>query len=123
VLEIGVLKVAILDDCEESSEQITTLLKAGVGSVSCEICKTEFALASYVYDDMKGNVDVLLIHVKKGNWESIDVARDIQNYFSSIRIIYYSEVTDCAEEIFTTEPSGFFLLPIKKSRFITTIKK
>lgn len=74
---------------------------------------TSFSLATYVYDEKKGEIDLIFLQVEGKEDDSIFLAEDIQNYFPHIRVVFYSETPDCAENIFVANPSYFLLVPFQ----------
>lgn len=120
------MRVAVLDKDLVRAKEIADLTQSCVLGAECEICSTAFALVSYIYDEMKGDVDLLIVHVYPDDFSSIQVANDIQNYFPVIKVVFYSESTDCAEAIFEAIPYYFLKLPLKTDllkRVVSRISK
>ena len=74
---------------------------------------TLFGLATAVYDEYKGDVELIMIHIAD-NGESIESAKDIQEFFPHIRLIFYSEKMELIERIFSAYPLFFLKLPFEK---------
>lgn len=108
------MKVAIL----ESNDQIFGYLESLIKTLYMEwhVLRylSSFALVTGIADELKGDIDLILIHIPPHQYDYIYMAKDMQNYFSHIRIIFYSEANDCAEQIFTAFPSFFLQLPVNK---------
>ncbi|MCQ2516519.1 MAG: LytTR family transcriptional regulator DNA-binding domain-containing protein [Saccharofermentans sp.] len=117
------MRVAVLDKDTRRANRIVDLMQSCVVGTDCEICSTAFALVSYVYDEMKGEVDLLIVHVDYDDFSSIQVANDIQNYFPIIKVVFYSESTECAEAIFEANPYCFLKIPLKNDLLARVLNK
>lgn len=106
------MRVAILDNDKQNIEYLFGFIKDKYSHWMVSNYATTFALATAVYDEFRGDVELLIIHVKEDS--SIELARDLQNYFPHIRLIFYSGTTECAEKIFRTVPTFFLTLPFKE---------
>ena len=87
------------------------------------VYSTPFALVTGVYDEWKGNVDLLLIHIFSAEDERIDMVRNLQDYFPHIRVIFYSENTSCAEKIFDSIPLYFLRIPFAEEPVGRALKR
>lgn len=105
------MKIVILDQEDKNMEQILVSLIESNHEKNVIRFTSVFAFVTYIYDERKGDVDLLYIYVADAEDENILAAQDIQNYFPHIRLIFFSENTDCAESIFQAVPSYFLKLP------------
>lgn len=110
------VRVAILDSDEQNTTYLSAFIRGRYGHWTVSVCGTAFALATAVYDEFKGDVELLVIHVEEDG--SIELARDLQDYFPHIRVIFYSGTSDCAEQIFRAVPTFFLRLPFREE-FVT----
>lgn len=106
------MRIVILDDKKENISFLKQHIHSLYTEWLSEACYTDFELVTTIYDVFKGDVELILIHVKeKQNY--IEMAQSLQECFPHIRIIFYSEKTDCAEDIFKTVPLYFLKLPFR----------
>ncbi len=107
------MHTVILDTTQQNSRRISDFISEKYPGWNVNAYPTTFALATAVYDEFKGDVDLLMIHVDADR-KSIELAKDLQDYFPNIRIVFYSENTECAEEIFKAVPTYFLKLPFQE---------
>lgn len=105
------MRVVILDSDKKNTEYLLGYIRTRYTSWSVSACATGFALATAVYDEWKGDVELLIVHVE--SMSSIELARDLQDCFPHLRIIFYAGTTDWAEDIFQADPSFFWRLPFR----------
>ena len=106
------MRAAILDSDKQNIEYLSDFIRSKYEDWAVSAYTTVFALATAVYDEFKGDVELLIVHVDADS--SIELAKDLQEYFPHIRLIFYSGTTDCAEKIFRTVPTFFLSLPFQK---------
>lgn len=117
------MKIAILDENESRGRKLTDFLKNYRAEWNVYYYTTPFALVTGIYDTFKGDIDLVFSHLCEDDDERIAMAGDLQSFFSHIRVIFYSENSGCAENIFKAEPSYFLNVPIKKDKIITAVDR
>ncbi len=117
------MKIAILDESKERSRAISDFIKNTQYENTVSAFITPFELVTQVCEVFKGDVDLLIIHVIGESDERIDMTCDLQAYFPHIKVIFYSENCECAENIFEAEPSGFLRVPIKKEKLKKSVER
>ena len=117
------MKLAILEADDRVFSHLESLIKALPGEWSIMRYLSSFALVTGIADELKGDIDLILIHLPPHEYDYVNMARDLQCYYSHIRIIFYSEANDCAEQIFAAFPIYFLQLPINKSLFQEALKR
>lgn len=115
------MRVAILDSDEENKKYLTCFIKDRYSQWTVKGYCTTFALATAVYDEFKGDVELLIIHVEEDS--SIELAKDLQDYYPHIRIIFYSEKNDYAEKIFRAVPIFFLSLPFREKFVMEALER
>lgn len=105
------MHIAILDPNRGNAQPLCDIMKKKYADWIVSIYSSTFELATAVYDELKGDVDLLMVYAQNQN---IELAKDLQEFFPQIRLIFYSEKTTCAEEIFRANPCFFLLLPFKE---------
>lgn len=103
------MRTAILDSNQQNIKYLSDFIRKKYTHWTVNAYATTFALATAVYDEFKGDVELLIVHVEDDS--SIELAKDLQEYFPHIRLIFYSETTGCAEEIFRAVPTFFLNIP------------
>lgn len=106
------MRAAILDGDEQNIKYLSGFIRDRYSHWTVSGYATTFALATAVYDEFKGDVELLIIHVEEDS--SIELAKDLQDYFPHIRIIFYSGKSDWAEKIFRAVPIFFLGLPFRE---------
>lgn len=106
------MRTAILDSDEQNINYLSEYIKRTYPHWSVSAYTTAFALATAVYDEFKGDLELLVVHADGDS--SIELAKDLQDYFPHIRIIFYSEITACAEKIFQAVPTFFLHVPFRE---------
>ena len=106
------MRAAILDRDEQNAKYLSDFIRRRYGDWSVGAYATTFALATAVYDEWKGDLELVIVYA--GEDSNIELAKDLQEYFPHIRLIFYSGTTDCVEKIFRTVPTFFLSLPFQK---------
>ena len=110
------MKIAVLDESIENADKILSYVTQNNISCSLNLYSNIFALVTAIYDEFKGSVDVILIHLEEKNDRKISMARDMQKYYPQLRVVFYSENNDMAEEIFQAYPLCFFKIPFDNKK-------
>lgn len=111
------MKVAILEEDARLFAQMEIFLKTAYSDWTVIRYASSFSMVTGVVDELKGDVNLLMIHIPPCKYEFIQMAKDLQEYFSHIHVIFYSESNDCAEQIFMAVPSFFLRLPFEEVIF------
>ena len=109
------MKIAILENNDQQYDCLLKFIRSIQEDWKVIRYRSSFALVTGIADEMKGDIDLILIHVSPDHLEHIRMAKDLQDYFAHIKVIFYSESNDYAEEIFEAIPTFFLRLPIKIS--------
>lgn len=117
------MKIVVFDNLHERYEELHSRIEQYFSQYTIRGFETAFSLVTYIYDEAKGNVDLLFINISENKEENISLAIDIQEYFPHIHIIFYSHKSDCAEEIFEAVPSYFLLYPFKEDKVEKSIQR
>jgi len=115
------MRAVILDSDEQNIKYLSDFIKNRYERWIVSACTTTFALATVVYDEFKGDVELLIVHVEGDS--SIELAKDLQEYFPHIRIIFYSETSDCAEKIFRAVPIFFLSIPFREENVVMALDR
>lgn len=111
------MRVAILEEDVRLFKQMDLILKTAYSDWTVIRYASSFSMVTGVVDELKGDVNLLMIHIPPCKYEFIQMAKDLQEYFSHIHVIFYSESNDCAEQIFMAVPSFFLRLPFEEVLF------
>ena len=117
------MKVAILETDDRVYGYLESLIHVLYRGWNIVRYRSSFALVTGIADELKGDINLILIHLPPHEYDYIHMAKDLQNYFAHIRVIFYSEANDCAEQIFAAFPSYFLQLPINKSLFQEALQR
>lgn len=115
------MRVAILDRDEQNTKYLSDFIKHRYGDWSVGVYTTTFALATVVYDEWKGDLELIIVYA--GEDSNIELAKDLQEYFPHIRLIFYSGTTDCAEKIFRAVPVFFFMIPFQEGKVAEALER
>ena len=89
---------------------------------SVKFFTTPFSAITYIYDEVKGNVDLFIVYIEN-NLNNIMLAHDVQEYYPHIKVIFYSDNLECAEDIFEAYPSYFLKTPIKIHKMTSALER
>lgn len=108
------MRIAICDDetqfIENIKEKINQLYSEEVQIVTFN---NPFALVTYVEDDAKGDVDIIIMDIHLGNQNGIQVAESIASVYPEIEFIFVSKDIYAVQDIFKVMPLYFLYKPIK----------
>lgn len=105
------MRIAILDAEQSNVKFLCNFIKQRYEDWEINVFSSTFELATTVYDVLKGDVDLLMVYADA---RYMELAKDLQDFFPHIRIVFYSEQTACVEEIFKATPIFFLKLPFKE---------
>lgn len=108
------MNVLMLDADKQNMDTLCSIFEAILEDSSVLKFTTPFAFVTGIYDELKGNADIAFIHIQSNKDENIIMARDIQDYFPHIKVVFYSENVISAESIFYAVPSYYFSLPARE---------
>jgi len=106
------MKILLLDENKHNMDELQELMDKTLRNTTIFKYITSFSFVTGIYDELKGDADLALIHINGDDDEKITMARDIQEYFPHIKIMFYSEKSISAESIFVAVPSFFFKIPM-----------
>lgn len=102
------MKVLVLDDNKSYIKKLELLFTSLHKDISIFKYSTPFSFITGVYDEFKGDVDLVLMYISDDADERLKLAKDVQEYFPHIKVIFYSDKLIRAESIFVAKPSFFF---------------
>ena len=105
------MKVLLLDKNKLNMDILEETITKAFNEITMFKYTTAFSFITGIYDELKGDADLVIMHIEDDKDENIRMARDIQEYFPHIKVIFYSENRICAESVFLAMPSFFFRLP------------
>lgn len=108
------MRIAICDDetqfVENIKEKINLLYSKEVQIVTFN---NPFALVTYVEDEAKGDVDIIIMDIHLGNQNGIQVAESMASTYPEIEYIFVSKDIYAVQDIFKVMPLYFLYKPIK----------
>lgn len=115
------MHAAILDNDEKNIRYLSDFMRDKYSHWSVNAYTTTFAFATAVYDEFKGDVELILVHVDTD--DSIELAKNLQECFPHIKIIFYSETTEWAEKIFRAVPVFFLRIPFYEENLTKALER
>lgn len=119
------IKIAMCDDERAFVDKVKVLLEryfCGRYSLSC--FNTAVGLLGYVFEDAKGDVDLLIMDIEVKSRNGIDLSNEIVKQFPQIKIIFLTAYPEYSEQVYMGgKPSGFILKPIKDEVFEVQLSK
>ena len=94
------MRVAVLYENSVHMQDAIFFLKKNYMQDEIKCFNSTFALATFICDEVKGDVDLLIVCIKSSKDEAIVFAKDMQSFFPHMKLIFFSQTNDCAEEIF-----------------------
>ncbi len=108
------IHIAICDDNEIFLENIKkSIANILDNKVSISTHTNAFSLLTYVMDEMKEQVDVILIDTRLKNQNGIQVAETLLAEIPNIKIIFMSNYIEMVKDIFRVNPVYFLTKPIE----------
>lgn len=108
------MRIAICDDeaqfIENIKEKINQLYSQEIQIVTFN---NPFALVTYVEDDAKGDVDIIIMDIHLSNQNGIQVAESMASTYPEIEFIFVSKDIYAVQDIFKVMPLYFLYKPIK----------
>ena len=117
------MKVAVLDEKLTNSEIIAAHIRTEHPTWRVSSYETSFSFVTDVYDKYKGDLDCIWIYLSDDKCERIRMARDIQDFFPHIRLVFYAESENYASRIFNALPSFFITLPLDKDKIASAFER
>lgn len=117
------MKVALLDENIEQRNSIFNCISECGVNVEVRAFDKSFALVSYIYDELRGNIDLIIIHISSSHDSAIRMAAAVQGTFPHVKVIFCSDNSDCAEKIFDAKPTYFLLLPLDRKRLKRALER
>lgn len=117
------MRILILDEMESVYQRLCELIDEKNKNIAIKRVKTTFAMVTHIYDEVKGDLDLLMVNITNNSEEFVMAVAAIQSYFPQIHVVFYSEHTDCAELIFEAEPTYFLKLPLSESKMGKAISR
>ncbi len=117
------MRVAVLYENSVHMQDAIFFLKKNYMQDEIKCFNSTFALATFICDEVKGDVDLLIVCIKSSKDEAIVFAKDMQSFFPHMKLIFFSQTNDCAEEIFDANPTYFVKLPYKAETVMRGMEK
>ncbi|SEP63579.1 DNA-binding response regulator, LytR/AlgR family [Lachnospiraceae bacterium RM5] len=117
------MNILVLDDKEENSCFINNYIIAEKLDVLCKNYITIFSFVTAVCDEYKGDIDVVFICIRGKNDERIEMSKDLQSYYPQLKVVFYSDKDDMAEEIFKARPMFFLKTPFDKKKLDSVFER
>lgn len=108
------LHLAVCDDEVEVlvdlKNKILQILK---NEVVISLHSNPFALLTYIIDEVKGEIDLVILDINMKDQNGIQVAETILDYSNNIKIIFMTKYIECVKDIFRVSPLYFLIKPIE----------
>ena len=106
--------VAVCTKDMASAEKIAKYIEEISGDTIAKTFSTVFSLASYLFEEARGNVDAVYMDVRVGKENGIEAAKDFQDFFPFLQIVFFAEEERLIEDIFLARPAFFLRKPIRR---------
>lgn len=118
------INIAICDDDCETVKLLESLLKERYReTVRIHTFTTAFSLLTYLQDEAKGEVDLLLADIEISKDNGIQVAGRLQTQYPHLKVIFITGYIDYARYIFKADPADFIVKPIDEKRLYEAVDK
>lgn len=109
------LKIAIcennIEECKILKTHIQAILK---NEVYISNHTNAFSLKTYIIDEVKGNVDLLILDLSLNNENSVSIAEKILIKYPHIKIIFTTKTYSHIQDIFKITPTYLLFKPLEK---------
>jgi DNA-binding LytR/AlgR family response regulator len=114
------MKIVVLDPERDNLTQISKWINDMKKDDSVYSYESAFSFVTGIYDDLSGDVDLMLVHATE---ESVEMVKDIQNSFPNIPVIFFSRDIVMAERIYEANPLCFLFIPLSFDRLGKALAK
>lgn len=108
------LHLAICDDDENALEDLRTKITEVLHEqVLISSHNNPFSLMTYIIDEVKGEIDLVILDIRLKDQDGISVAKTILNYSGNIKIIFITRYLERVKDIFQVNPLYFLTKPVE----------
>lgn len=108
------LHLAICDDDEKALEDLRMKITGVLHEqVVISSHNNPFSLLTYIVDEVKGEIDLVILDIRLKEQDGISVARTILNYSGNIKIIFVTSYLERVKDIFQINPLYFLVKPVE----------
>ncbi len=111
--EVEVLEKRLYDICEDICGD----------NVHISVFNNTFALVTHIIDEIKGQIDIVFMEVRHGDFDGISAARTILSEYPHIKIIFMSGNISNSKDIFKVNPTYFLTKPIEDEYLCDALHK
>lgn len=106
------MTIAVCTDDVASGDAITHALAEGGENFAIKLFPTIFAAVTYIYDEVKGDLDILYMDERVAGENGIEAAGDIQKLFPELKVVFLTEGKRRTETFFRARPIFLLTKPI-----------
>ena len=117
-------KIAICDSCCETLEAMKNMLTAQYGK-ELQIAtypSGEELLRTWQKDERK-KAEIVVMEVRSEEENGIGAARQVQDIFGDVKMIFSTGELECAEDIFEANPVYLLAKPVKQEKLYEDVYK
>lgn len=108
------LHLAICDDDLQEVKVATKMIQQVLkDQVVISQHTNPFSLLTYIVDEVKGEIDLIILDINLKNQSGIEVAKSILDIYSEIKIIFMTKYIERVKDIFQISPVYFLLKPLE----------
>jgi len=106
------MNIAICTEDMDSANRILREIIEQQKNDTVKMFTSIFALAIYIFEEAHGDLDAVYLDVRVGNENGVEAAKDFQDYFPFLQVVFIAGRGDCLDDIFWANPTFFLRKPI-----------
>ncbi|MDO4285364.1 MAG: LytTR family DNA-binding domain-containing protein [Eubacteriales bacterium] len=118
------LHIAICDDDEKTLNDLEMRIQHILRKqVVISKHTNPFSLLTYIVDEVRGELDLVILDIKLKEQNGIQIAKTILAHFAQIKIIFMTSYLERVKDIFQISPTYFLLKPIETNYLYDALYK
>ncbi len=107
------MKIAICDTDKMNAREIAKSIHRLYAEDDIRYFTNLFALVTYIYDERKGDIDLVILQTDIDGEDGIEAARSIQEFYPGIQIIFTANLTARIQDVFRTKLLYLLIRPFE----------
>lgn len=118
------LRIAICDDDQTILKELPSMIHYVLGeSALISVHDNPFSLMTWIVDEAKGALDLLIMDIRLSEEDGIEVAKMVLDLFPEIKIVFMSGYIYRVQDVFQLSPVYFLLKPIDMKYLRNALQK
>ncbi len=117
-------KIAICDSSPEVLNRMQEMLNGQYGGeLQVVIYPTNREMLGAWQKDERKKADIAIMELKENEEEGIGIARQVREIFGDVKIIFFTDSLESAEDIFDADPVYLLIKPVKQEKLFEAVDR